>query len=157
MLKVGDEAPIEIQLVDKEGKNVSLKDFLGQYIVLYFYPKDDTPGCTIEACEFRDFNEQIENIGAKIIGISKDNLRSHKKFVGKFSLNFTLLSDESTELQKAFGVWIEKSMFGKKYMGTQRSTFIIDPKGEIIQVWENVNPEGHAKEVYDILVNRIRK
>lgn len=143
MLKEGAKAP------------QSLKKYLGKYLVLYFYPKDNTPGCTMEACSFRDFNAEIEDLGAKIVGISKDSLDSHEKFQNKHKLPFELIADEDLELQKAFGVWVEKSMFGKKYMGTQRATFVIDPEGIIIKVWEKVSPLNHAKEVFEFLKTQV--
>lgn len=159
MLNINDKAPLDISLVDQDGNAHSLRDFLGKFIVVYFYPKDATPGCTIEACSFRDFNEQIKALGAEVIGVSKDNVQSHKKFIEKEKLNFLLLSDPDTELQQAFGTWVEKKMFGKTYMGTSRSTFIIDPTGMIVKVWNKIKPEDHAKEVYEELqkLSRIKK
>lgn len=152
MLQVNDLAPIDIQLTDLEGNKTTLKEFLNKkYLVVYFYPKDDTPGCTTEACELRDYNQDIEQLGARIIGISKDSAKSHNKFKSKYNLNFELLSDESHNLQEAFGVWQQKKFMGRTYMGTVRSTFILDNTGKIIKVWEQVKPEGHAKEVYEFL------
>jgi len=152
MLQVNDLAPIDIQLTDLEGNKTTLKEFLNKkYLVVYFYPKDDTPGCTTEACELRDYNQDIEKLGARIIGISKDSAKSHNKFKSKYNLNFELLSDESHNLQEAFGVWQQKKFMGKTYMGTVRSTFILDNTGKIIKVWEEVKPQGHAKEVYEFL------
>lgn len=152
MLQVNDLAPIDIQLTDLEGNKTTLKEFLNKkYLVVYFYPKDDTPGCTTEACELRDYNQDIEKLGARIIGISKDSAKSHNKFKSKYNLNFELLSDESHNLQEAFGVWQQKKFMGRTYMGTVRSTFILDNTGKIIKVWEQVKPEGHAKEVYEFL------
>jgi thioredoxin-dependent peroxiredoxin len=148
MLNIGDTIPLDIPLTDKNNKEVKLTDFKGQYLVIYFYPKDDTEGCTIEACSLRDYNFEIEKLGAKVIGISKDNQKSHEKFRSKFELNFTLLSDESTVFQQACGVWVEKSMFGNDYMGTQRATFIVDGEGKIVYVWEKVKPEEHGLDVY---------
>jgi peroxiredoxin Q/BCP len=148
MLNIGDRIPLDIQLVDLDRKKVTLQDFLGKYLVLYFYPKDDTTDCTIEACAFRDANDEITALGASIIGISKDNPSAHQKFKAKYNLNFHLLSDPNKELQEAIGNLVEKSMYGKKYMGTQRSTFIIDPTGKILYVWEKVaDVNTHTTEV----------
>ena len=130
MLKPGDPAP-DFKLMSDEGKEVSLKDLRGKKVVLYFYPKDDTSGCTKEACSFRDNIKLFEKKNAVIIGVSKDSVKSHKKFKNKFDLNFPLLSDETKEMIGAYGVWKEKSMYGKKYMGIERTTFIIDEKGKI--------------------------
>jgi peroxiredoxin Q/BCP len=152
MLQVNDLAPIDIPLTNLEGNKTTLKEFLNKkYLVVYFYPKDDTPGCTTEACELRDYNQDIEKLGARIIGISKDSPKSHNKFKSKYNLNFELLSDESHNLQEAFGIWQQKKFMGKTYMGTVRSTFILDNTGKIIKVWEEVKPQGHAKEVYEFL------
>lgn len=151
MLKTGDKAPLDVELIDTSGNKVKLSDYSDKYIVLYFYPKDDTPGCTVEACGFRDSNVDIEKLGAKVIGVSGDDTKSHNKFIKKFGLNFTLLTDEDHKLQDEFGVWGEKSMFGKTFMGTIRTTFIISPQGKIVKAWEKVEAEGHNKEVLDSL------
>lgn len=151
MLKEGDKAPLDLEVNLNEKETVSLKQYLGKYVFLYFYPKDDTPGCTKEACGFRDANNEIEELGAKVVGVSKDGLASHDKFAEKHSLNFTLLSDEDHKLMEAFGVWGERSFMGKTYMGTSRSTFIIDPEGNIVKVWEKVKPANHTEEVLDYL------
>lgn len=117
-------------------------------MVLYFYPKDDTPGCTLEACNFRDERESIARLGnAEVIGVSKDSVASHKKFADKYGLGFTLLSDESTEMIQAYGAWQEKSMFGKRYMGIQRMTVIIDPEGDIVKEYPKADPRKHAAEI----------
>ena len=138
----------DFSLPDQHGKKRSLKDFSGSWVVLYFYPKDDTPGCTQEACSFRDTESVIAQYGnAKVIGVSKDSVKSHKKFADKHSLEFTLLSDESTEMIQAYGAWQEKSMFGKSYMGIQRMTHIINPEGEIVKTYEKVSPKTHAAEI----------
>lgn len=135
-------------LPDQNGNIKSLQDFAGKWIVLYFYPKDDTPGCTTEACGFRDERESIAALGkAEVIGISKDSVKSHKKFADKYNLNFTILSDESHEVIEAYGAWQQKSMFGKKYMGIQRMTAIIDPSGNIVKEYPKVNPVKHAAEI----------
>lgn len=138
--------------IDKDGeeKNFSFSDFEGQKIVLYFYPKDDTPGCTIEACDFRDnFNRLTGK--ATVIGVSPDDIKSHKKFQQKHSLNFILLSDTEHLLAEEFGVWQEKSMYGRKYMGINRSTFIFDEEGNIVKKWNDVKPKGHIDEVINCL------
>lgn len=155
MLKTGQIAPLDVKVKDETGNDVSLSNFLDKYkyLVIYFYPKDDTPGCTTEACEFRDYNAEMEKLGAKIIGVSSDNTKSHNKFRDKHKLNFTLLSDPDHNLLQAFGVWGQKSMFGKLYMGILRTTFLIDPQGKIIHIWEKVKPEGHAEEVYETIKN----
>jgi len=134
-------------LIDQDGKTKSLGDYKGKWLVLYFYPKDDTPGCTTEACSFRDEYQYIQEQGAEVIGISKDNPASHKKFAEKYNLNFTLLSDESGEVIEAYGAWGERSMYGRKFMGIIRSTFIIDPKGNIVKEYPKVTPKAHAAQV----------
>ena len=151
MLKLKDKAPLNIKIEDERGKPVSLKDFLGQYAVLYFYPKDDTPGCMKEACSFRDWNADIKKLGVKIIGVSKDSPVSHQKFTKKYKLNFPLWSDKNHKLMDAFGTWQKKKFMGKEYFGTARSTFIIDPKGKILKVWKKVEPLNHGQEVYEFL------
>ena len=133
MLKVGDKAPV-IEVKDINNEKVSLADLSDQYVVLYFYPKDDTPGCTKEACSFRDWNAELKKLGVKVVGVSKDSVTSHKKFIEKYELNFDLWSDEDHQLIEAFGAWQKKSMMGKEYMGTVRSTFVIDPKGIILSM-----------------------
>lgn len=138
----------DFTLQDQNGDEHSLKDYRGKWLVLYFYPKDDTPGCTVEACNFRDAREAIAEFGnAVVIGVSKDSVASHKKFVDKYKLNFTLLSDESTQTIAAYGAWQEKSMFGKKYMGIQRMTVIIDPEGNIAKTYPKADPRKHATEI----------
>ena len=150
MLKNGDKA-IDFTLPDSEGKNVSLSDFRGRKVVLYFYPRDNTPGCTKEACGFRDVYDYILETGAVVIGVSPDGQSSHKKFAGKFGLPFHLLSDEEHRVAESYGSWGEKKMYGKTSMGIIRSTFIIDEEGTIIRVFPKVSPEGHAEEVLKIL------
>ena len=151
MLKVGDKAP-EFSLMASSGKTVALKDFKGkQRVVLYFYPKDDTPGCTVEACGFRDKIKQIENKDAVVLGVSPDGVNSHNKFIEKFKLPFILLADEAKEVCKAYGVWVKKSMYGKEYMGVARNTFIIGLGGKIEKIYEKVKPDGHNDEVIEYL------
>jgi peroxiredoxin Q/BCP len=148
MLKEGDAFP-DFSLQDQNGNVVTNADLKGQKTVVYFYPKDDTPGCTVEACEFRDMAPTFA--GARVIGVSPDSPKSHTKFIGKFNLNFTLLADIDHELAQACGVWVEKSMYGKKYMGVERSTFLLDESGNIQRIWRKVKPEGHAQEVVSAL------
>lgn len=148
MLKVGDKAP-DFSLISDEGKNISLKDFKGKKVILYFYPKDDTSGCTKEACSFRDNINIINKKNAVVIGVSKDDTKSHQKFKKKYDLPFTLLSDENLEMLKKYDVWKEKSMYGRKYMGIERTTFIIDEKGKIIDIFNKVKVDGHTEEVLE--------
>lgn len=151
MLKENDLAPLEIQVIDENNQKTSLKKYFGQKILLYFYPKDNTPGCTIEACNFRDANQEISAKGIQILGVSKDSAISHEKFKNKFTLNFPLWSDPEQKLMKAFGVWGEKKMMGKTFFGTKRSTFLINEKGKIIKVWPNVKAGQHSQEVLNYL------
>jgi peroxiredoxin Q/BCP len=127
--------------------NVSLKELKGKKLVLYFYPKDDTSGCTAQACGFQDNLPQFKKAGVEVIGVSKDDLKSHGKFAKKYKLNFNLASDENLKAAKAFGAWVEKSMYGRKYMGMDRSTFLINEKGEVAQEWRKVKVPGHVDEV----------
>lgn len=138
----------DFSLQDQNGKTHSLKDYRGKWVVLYFYPKDDTPGCTKEACNFRDERDVIADLGnAEVIGVSKDSVASHKKFADKYTLNFTLLSDESLDTIKAYNAWGERSMYGKIYLGIIRSTFIINPEGQIVKEYPKVNPKDHALQI----------
>ena len=149
-LAVGDKAP-ELGIPDQDGGTVSLKDFKGKQIVLYFYPKDDTPGCTKESCEFRDSESQVLRAGAVILGVSLDGKESHQKFIKKFGLPFPLLSDEAKVVSNAYGVYKEKSMYGKKYWGIERSTFIIDAQGKLKTIFRKVKVDGHVDEVLTAL------
>jgi peroxiredoxin Q/BCP len=142
----GEEAP-EFMLEDQGGVERSLEDYRGSWILLYFYPKDDTPGCTKEACALRDEFPAFENIDAVILGVSTDSVASHHKFAQKYELPFTLLADENKKVVELYGVWQKKKMMGKEYMGTVRTSFLIDPDGMIAKVYENVKPEVHAREV----------
>lgn len=144
MIDVGDPFP-KFNLSDQDGRQVGLDDLLGQKSVIYFYPKDDTSGCTAEACEFRDLMPSIK--GARVVGVSPDGVKSHRKFVDKYGLNFTLLADVDHTLAEACGVWIEKSMYGNKYMGVDRTTYLVDENGVVQKVWRKVKPQGHAAEV----------
>ncbi len=150
MLKEGDKAPA-FTLADETGKQISLTDFKGKKVVVYFYPKDDTPGCTKEACSFRDNYDAILAKGAVVIGISPDDEASHGKFKSKFDLPFYLLADPERKAIDGFGAWGEKSMYGKKYEGVMRSTFVIGEDGTIIKAWPQVKPEDHAIEVMEVL------
>jgi len=152
-LKAGDPAP-DFKLLDDKGQNVSLRELQGKPVVLYFYPKDNTPGCTTEACNFRDNMGRISSTGALIYGISPDSVSSHQKFINKFSLSFPLLSDEGAKVATAYGVWKEKNMYGRKYMGIERSTFLIDEQGNLAKIWPKVKPAGHAEEVIKFLEGR---
>jgi peroxiredoxin Q/BCP len=145
-LKVGDKAPA-FTVATNGGGSVSLADYHGKHVVLYFYPKDDTPGCTKEACAFRDGFAAFKKKGAVVLGVSPDPVKSHDKFVEKFKLPFTLLADTEKKIVEAYGVWGEKTFMGRKYMGTFRVTFLIGPDGVIKQIWPTVKPEEHADEV----------
>ncbi|MFM8571460.1 MAG: thioredoxin-dependent thiol peroxidase [Pirellula sp.] len=149
-LEVGSKAPA-FTLPNGEGKKVKLSDFKGSAVVLYFYPKDDTPGCTKEACAFRDRSAELKKLGAVVVGISSDSTASHAKFADKYSLNFPLLADESHEVSEKYGAWREKNMYGKKSMGIQRSTYLIDAQGKIAKVWKKVSVDGHDAEVLEAL------
>lgn len=146
MPAAGTAAP-DFTLDTDEGKPLSLSDLRGQAVVLFFYPKDDTPGCTVEACEFRDAFPRFTGVDAVILGISPDDVKSHEKFRRKFDLPFALLADTGHQVAEQYGVWKQKSMFGKKYMGVDRTTFVIGPDGRIARVFEKVKPAGHAEEV----------
>lgn len=147
-LKVGDKAP-EFTSKDQNGNEVSLKDFAGKKVVLYFYPKDNTPGCTAEACDFRDNYQSLKAKGFEILGVSTDDEKSHKKFETKFELPFTLLADTDQDIVNKYGVWIEKNMYGKKYMGTNRKTFVIDEEGKIITIIEKVDTKNASQQVLE--------
>ena len=149
-LKEGDKAP-DFTAESSDGKKVSLKDLKGKRVILYFYPKDDTPGCTVEACGFRDSIKKIQVQDTVVLGVSPDNVASHNKFIDKFKLPFALLADEDKEICQAYGVWVEKSMYGKKYMGVARTTFLIGKDGRIVKIYEKVKPEGHAEEILEQL------
>ena len=148
LLSVGDKAPA-FKSTNQDGETVSLGDFKGKKVVLYFYPKDDTPGCTKEACSFRDGWSKFRKRSIAVLGVSVDDAKSHRKFIDKFSLPFTLLADTDKAIVRAYGVWGEKSMYGRKYMGTHRVTYLIDEKGKIAAVWPKVKPEGHAEEILE--------
>ncbi len=150
MLEVGKKAP-DFSLLNQDEKKISLKNYLGQKVVLYFYPKDDTSGCTKEACSFSDDLPKFNKIDAVILGVSPDSVKSHKKFSEKYKLKFDLLADEEKLVLEKYGVWKEKSMYGRKYMGVERTTFIIDEKGKIKKIFNKVKVDGHNKEVLEAL------
>lgn len=150
MIEVGKKAP-DFSLLNQDEKKISLKDYLGKKVVLYFYPKDDTSGCTKEACNFRDEFPKFTKTKAVILGVSPDSVKSHKKFAEKYDLNFDLLADEEKKVVEKFEVWKEKSMYGRKYMGVERTTFIIDEKGKIKNIFNKVKVDGHNKEVLEAL------
>ncbi len=150
-VKEGNAAPV-FDLPSSAGKKVSLAEFKGKKkVVLYFYPKDDTPGCTVEACGFRDNNKAFEREDAVVLGVSPDGEKAHQKFIGKFNLPFVLLSDEDKKVCKAYGVWVKKTLYGKEYMGVARTTFIIGESGKVVKIFEKVKPDGHSEEVLDTL------
>ncbi|MEO9171261.1 MAG: peroxiredoxin [Candidatus Baltobacteraceae bacterium] len=146
MLSEGDQIP-KLKVIDDEGATISTADLLGETLVLYFYPKDDTPGCTTEASEFRDVYAKFQKKRVRVVGVSRDSLESHQKFKKKYSIPFTLLSDVDSKLCDAFGVIVEKNMYGKKSMGVQRATFVIDKTGKIVRSWPKVKVDGHVDEV----------
>ncbi|MGB7207625.1 MAG: thioredoxin-dependent thiol peroxidase [Pyrinomonadaceae bacterium] len=148
MLKEGDKAP-DFTTKDQDGNAVKLSDFKGKKVVLYFYPKDDTPGCTKEACSFRDADAVYNKKGIKVFGVSTDSEKSHQKFISKYQLPFDLLADTEKEIVEKYGVWAEKSMYGKKYMGTVRKTFLVGEDGKIAKIFDKVNVSEHADEVLE--------
>ncbi len=145
-LTVGQKAPA-FTLPDQTGKEHSLKDYAGSWVLLYFYPKDDTPGCTKEACAFRDTFPKFRTVGVQVFGVSIDSAKKHTKFIEKYNLPFTLLADEDKKTVSDYGVWAKKKFMGREYMGTLRVSFLIDPQGKIAKIYEQVKPETHADEV----------
>jgi peroxiredoxin Q/BCP len=150
MLNIGDTAP-DFSVLSDEEKTVTLSEFKGKPVVLYFYPKDDTPGCTIESCDFRDSLSRLENHGVVVLGISRDDVKSHKKFKEKYNLNFPLLADTDENICTLYNVIVEKNMYGKKVRGVDRSTFLIDAQGKITHIWRSVKVEGHVDEILSTL------
>ena len=148
--KVGEKAP-NFSLRDQNGNMVSLESFLGKKVIVFFYPKDDTPGCTIETCNFRDDFKLYEEKNAVLLGISKDGEESHRKFISKFNLPFRLLCDEDHAVAEIYGAWGEKSMYGRKYMGIIRTTVLVDTDGKVEQIFEKVKPKDHSKELLAVL------
>ncbi len=146
MVAVGDKAP-DFTLPADDGRTMSLKDFRGKKVVLYFYPKDDTPGCTAEACSFRDNLGRVTTKGAVVLGVSRDDTESHGKFRDKYHLNFPLLADDAGKVTEAYGVWKKKSLYGRSFMGIERTTFLIDEQGKVARVWPRVKVQGHTDEV----------
>ena len=154
MLKENTLAPA-FTLPSSTGKDISLKDFEGKKnVVLYFYPKDDTPGCTTEACGFRDEFKAIQKTGTIILGVSPDSIKKHQKFIDKYDLPFPLLADEDKKVCEKYGVWVEKSMYGRKYMGVARTTFVIGKDGKIVKIFEKVKPKEHNLEVLQVVSSR---
>ena len=145
-LKEGDQAPDFIAVTNGGGR-ISLSELHGKHVILYFYPKDDTPGCTKEACAFRDLQVDLKKKGAVVLGVSTDSAKSHDKFIDKFKLPFALVADEDKKIVESYGVWGEKTFMGRKYMGTHRVTFLIGPDGRIKKIWPGVKPEEHAADV----------
>ena len=146
MLKLNDKAP-EFTLQDQDGNTHNLSDYLGRRVLLYFYPKDDTPGCTTEACNFRDGYKDFQDMGLVVLGVSTDSVKSHRKFSDKYALPFPLLSDETHEVCEKYGVWGKKKFMGREYLGSTRSSFLIDEKGMLIKIYDQVKPADHAEEV----------
>ncbi|MBP9792057.1 MAG: thioredoxin-dependent thiol peroxidase [Rickettsiales bacterium] len=149
-IEKGNKYPDSLSMFD-DGQERFLKEFAGRNLVLYFYPKDDTPGCTQEAKDFRDHLEEFKKLNAVVIGVSKDDVVKHKKFKEKYDLTFQLISDTEGKMCANYGVWAEKSMYGKKYFGIERSTFLIDKEGKIVKIWRNVSVKGHVAEVINEL------
>jgi thioredoxin-dependent peroxiredoxin len=145
-LKIGDKAP-DFESKDQDGKTIKLSDFKGKKVVLYFYPKDDTPGCTAQACNLRDNEMALKKAGYQVVGVSSDPEKSHKKFIEKFNLPFPLVADTEKTINEAYGVWVEKSMYGRKYMGTARTTFIIDENGIIADIIDKVDTKEHTSQI----------
>ena len=149
-LKEGDPAP-SFSANDQNGKLVSLSDYKGKDVILYFYPKDDTPGCTTESCNFRDNYQSLLSKGFDVIGVSVDDEKSHQKFVSKYQLPFTLISDTDHQIVEAYGVWVEKNLYGKKYMGTARKTFLIDKEGSIKKIIDKVDTKNSSQQVLELI------
>lgn len=149
-LKIGDKAPT-FRVNGDGGKKIDLKELRGKNVVLYFYPKDDTSGCTKEACDFRDKMKDLKKLDAVLVGISRDSVAAHDKFKNKYELNFPLGADEAGTVTEAYGVWVEKSMYGRKYMGIERATYLIDSKGIVRHIWRKVKVPGHVDEVLKAL------
>lgn len=149
-LKQGSKAPA-FTTTNQNGEEVSLAQFKGQTVILYFYPKDDTPGCTAQACDFRDNYEELVRRGMVVLGVSTDDEKSHTKFIGKYNLPFTLLADVDKKIVEAYGVWVEKNMYGKKYMGTQRTTFVIDGDGNIAHIVKKVDTKNATAQILALI------
>ena len=156
MLKINSQAP-NFKLLSTSKETYSLNNSLGKYVVIYFYPKDDTPGCTIETNDFNKLLSKFEKLECEIYGISKDNIKSHDKFRDKYKIKFNLLADEEIKILKKYKVWGKKKFMGREFMGINRTTFLIDKKGKIIKIWENVKVKDHAKEVLETLKTFLKK
>ena len=150
MLQQGDPAP-DFTLPSDGGEDVTLSSFLGRQVVRYFYPPDDTPGCTVQACDFRDAASRLEGVDAVVLGVSPDSVSSHRKFRDKHGLNFPLLADEERAVADAYGVWKRKKLYGRTFLGIERSTFLIDEQGRIAEIWRKVKPKGHADMLSELL------
>lgn len=153
-LAIGEAAP-NFELPASNGEKVKLSNFKGKNVVLYFYPKDMTPGCTTEACDFRDYHDEFSKLNAVILGISTDSLDKHKKFIEKYDLPFLLLADEDHQVCELYGVWKLKKNFGKEYMGIERSTFVIDQQGRLAKEWRKVKVKGHVEEALEFIKNEL--
>lgn len=156
MVNTGDIIP-NFSVPNQHSEIVTSESLKGHWVVLYFYPKDNTPGCTQESCDFRDANESLKKHGCKILGVSKDSIKSHLGFIAKHTLSFDLLSDSDGLLCEAFGVWVEKSMYGKKYFGIERATFLISPEGKVVHVWRKVSVKDHVNSVLKVLEAELHK
>lgn len=156
MTAIGQAAP-SFTLQASDNQTISLSQFHGKNVVLYFYPKDMTPGCTTEACDFRDFHPKFSELDTVVLGISPDTVKSHDKFIAKHELPFTLLADPEHEVAEAYGVWVLKKMYGREYMGVERSTFVIDKEGNIAKVWSKVKVKGHVQEVLQFIQEELQK
>ena len=155
-MKINSKAPT-FKLLSTSKKDYSLKDSIGKYVVIYFYPKDDTPGCTIETNDFNKLLPKFKKLNCEVLGISKDTLKSHEKFREKYKIKFDLLADEEIKVIKKYKVWGKKKFMGREFMGIIRSTYLIDKKGKILKVWDNVKVKDHAKEVLETLQNIVKK
>jgi len=154
-LKKGDIAP-SFTLAAQTDQKISLANLKGKYVCLYFYPKDSTPGCTIQSCQFRDWNERLKEINVLVYGINNGTKQSHQQFASEYNFNFELLIDIDNKVALSYGVWGEKTMYGKKYLGIQRSTFLIDTEGNILKIWKKANPQRNAEDVYNFLkINKL--
>lgn len=153
-LSTGDKAP-DFSLPGDQGETISLSDYSGKYVILYFYPRDDTPGCTKEAIGFSEVIDEIEALGGVVIGMSKDTPAKHDKFIAKHDLKVRLASDEEGKVLEEYGVWVEKKNYGKTYMGIQRATFLIGPNGDILEIWPKVRVKGHVDAVLEALKSRV--